>query len=81
MPHPGMKNVVFRNPKSATVQDLKGHASFNVVIQGSRLIYQDRAGHAAGYIDHRGYTMSVSNHILAPNPRPDLLLARMRQER
>lgn len=76
MPARGTKNVVFNNPDHAVVQGLRGHASHRVVRQGGRLVYLNVAGNRLGFIDHLGKTWSNSNHLLALNPRPDLLICR-----
>ena len=77
-PAKGTRNVVFRNPQSATVKDKTGHSSYNVVQQGDKLVYQDVSGRRLGYIDGQGKTLSHSGHILATNPRPDLILTQQR---
>jgi hypothetical protein len=76
LPKRGTKNIVFNNPDHAVVQGLRGHASHRVVRQGDRLLYLDMAGRRLGFIDHLGKTWSNSNHLLAPNPRPELLICR-----
>ena len=65
-PPKGTRNVTFRNPQSATVKDKIGRSSYNVVQQGDKLV------------NSQGKTLSHSGHILATNPRPDLILGQKR---
>ena len=77
-PPKGTRNVTFRNPQSATVKDKIGRSSYNVVQQGDKLVYQDVSGRRLGYVNSQGKTLSHSGHILATNPRPDLILGQKR---
>ena len=75
-PSKGTANVTFRNPQSATVKDKFGHSSHEVQQLGRDLVYRDTAGRRLGSINAQGKTLDPSGHILATNPRPDLILAR-----
>ena len=46
--------------------------------QAGQKVYYDPAGKRIGYIDAQGRTMSPDNRILNSEPRPDLILNRLR---